>query len=207
MYRPPAFATDNIAALHEAIRSRVFATVACVIDGAMEFAYAPVVLDADEGPKGSVRFHLAGNNAVAGIADGMSVALSFLASDAYVSPDWYDTRGRVPTWNYIAIEGRGTARRLNDDELRQLLIDLSASEENKLAPKIPWTVDKVPEKKLGALMRAIVGFSVQFQTLEGKFKLSQNVTPEDAEGAMRGLIHRGDAGGREVAKAMRKTRS
>ncbi len=43
---------------------------------------------------------------------------------------------------------------------------------------------------MGALMNAIVGFSVRFETLEGKFKLSQNVTPEDAEGVMRGLIQR-----------------
>lgn len=207
MYRPPAFATDDVALLHEAIRSRVFATVACVIDGAVEFAYAPVVVDAGEGPKGSVRFHLAAANPVAGIADGTPVVLSFLSPDAYVSPDWYDTKGRVPTWNYIAVEGRGGSRRLNGDELRQLLIDLSAAEENKLAPKKPWTIDKVPEEKMGALMTAIVGFSLRFETLEGKFKLSQNVTPEDAEGVMRGLIRRGDPASRAIAKAMRRTRT
>ena len=46
---------------------------------------------------------------------------------------------------------------------------------------------------MGALMNAIVGFSLRFERLEGKFKLSQNVTAEDAEGVMRGLMQRGDA--------------
>jgi transcriptional regulator len=207
MYRPPAFATNDVAALHRAIRARVFATVACAIDGTIAFAYAPVVLDAHPGPRGTVRFHLAGNNALANIADGTPLQISFLGPDAYVSPDWYETPGRVPTWNYIAVEGSGLARRMDDVDLRQLLVDLSAAEESKLTPKKPWTIDKVPEEKMGALMKAIAGFSVRFEALEGKFKLSQNVTPEDAEGVMRGLIQRRDADGREIARVMRRTRS
>lgn len=207
MYRPPAFATDDVASLHGVIRERVFATIACVIGGKIEFAYAPVVLDANDGPNGSLRFHLAGNNPVAVVPDGTPLAFSFLGPDAYVSPDWYDTRGRVPTWNYIAVEGRGAAKRLNSDELRQLLVDLSAAEESKLLPKKPWMIDKVPDEKLGALMNAIVGFSVCLETLEGKFKLSQNVTPEDAEGVMRGLIQRGGLASRAIARAMRRTRT
>jgi transcriptional regulator len=206
MYRPPAFAVEDIVVLHEVIRTRVFATVACAIEGAIAFAYVPVVLDEDAGPHGTVRFHLASNNPLATIADGTPLQISFLGPDAYVSPDWYETPGRVPTWNYIAIEGRGTVRRMDGVALRQLLIDLSAAEESKLAPKKPWTIDKIPEEKMGALMNAIVGFSLRFETLEGKFKLSQNVTPEDAEGAMRGLIQRGDAASRAVAKALRRTR-
>lgn len=206
MYRPAAFASDDVAVLHDVIRKRVFATIACEIGGTIEFAYAPVVVDASDGPNGSVRFHLAGNNPVASIPDGTPLAFSFLGPDAYVSPDWYDTKGRVPTWNYIAVEGRGVARRLDQNALRQLLIDLSAVEENKLLPKTPWTIDKVPEEKMEALLNAIMGFVVQFDTLEGKFKLSQNVTPDDAEGVMRGLIKRGDAAGRGIAKAMRNTR-
>ena len=207
MYRPPAFATNDIAALHEAIRARVFATVACVVDGAIAFAYAPVVLDADAGSHGTVRFHLAGNNPLANIADRTALQISFLGPDAYVSPDWYETKGRVPTWNYLAVEGRGAAKRLNSDGLRQLLVDLSAVEESKLLPKKPWTIDKVPEEKMGPLMNAIMGFSVQFETLEGKFKLSQNVPREDAEGVMRGLVRRDDPQSRAVAREMRKTRT
>jgi transcriptional regulator len=207
MYRPSAFATDEVTALHDVIRQRAFATVACVIDGTIAFAYAPVVLDADNGPHGSVRFHLAGINPVAAVPDGTPFTLSFLGPDAYVSPDWYETHGRVPTWNYLAVEGRGVVERMSGDHLRQLLVDLSAEEENRLLPKRPWTIDKVPEDKMGALMNAIAGFTVRFETLEGKFKLSQNVTQEDAEGVMRGLIQRGDPAGRAVAKAMRKART
>lgn len=204
MYRPPAFASDDRAAIYAVIRERVFATVAAVIDGAIAFAYAPVVLDA---PRNAVRFHLARNNPVALVADDTPLALSFVGPDAYISPDWYETPGMVPTWNYLAIEGRGRAHRIEDhDSLRQLLADVTAAEEAKLLPKTPWTIDKVPEPKMTTLLNAIVGFEVAFESLEGKFKLSQNIKPEDASGACRGLDQRGDAACVAVAKAMRAAR-
>ncbi len=207
MYRPPAFVTDDLAALHDVIRARVFATVACIIDNTIVLAYAPMLLNQSDGAYGSVQFHLAGNNPAAHLPDGTTVVISFAGPDAYVSPDWYDTKGRVPTWNYIAVEGRGAARRLNEDELRGLLVDLSRVEEQKLLPKTPWTIDKVPKERLRPLLKSIVGFSVRFERLEGKLKLSQNVTPEDAEGVMRGLIRRGDPASRVIAKEMRRTRT
>jgi transcriptional regulator len=206
MYRPRAFSVDDVAALHAVLRERVFATFAANHDGVLRFAYAPVVVDSGKGPLGTVRFHLARNNPLAELPDDAAVSFSMIAGDAYVSPDWYETQGRVPTWNYIAVEGRGVVRSLDGEQLRQLLVDISAEEENKLAPKTPWTIDKVPEEKMGALINAIVGFSVQFETLEGKFKLSQNVTPEDVEGVMRGLEQQGDAMSLTIAAAMRRTR-
>lgn len=201
MYRPPAFAADDPATLYGVIRARVFATVAAVIEGAVAFAYAPVVLD--EG-RNAVRFHLAGGNPVAAMADGAPVTLSFVGPDAYISPDWYETQGMVPTWNYVAVEGRGLARRIEGDALRTLLTDITAAEEAKLLPKAPWTIDKVPEPKMTNLLGAIVGFEVVFESLEGKFKLSQNIKPEDAAGARRGLDARGDPASRAVADLMRK---
>ncbi len=128
---------------------------------------------------------------------------SFAGPDAYVSPDWYVSHGLVPTWNYIAVEGEGYSRFLANEELRALLADLSAEQETKLFPKKPWTVDKVPPDRLAALTSAIVGFSVAFEKLEGKFKLSQDKKPGDIAGVIAGLEGRGAAADVAVANAMR----
>jgi transcriptional regulator len=203
MYRPRAFTIDDAPTLHEIIRKRVFATIAAVIDGAVQFAYAPVVLDPETGARGGIRFHLARGNPLTGL-DGARVRLSFLGPDAYVSPDWYETPGYVPTWNYIAVEGEGIAKRLGQNELRALLVDLSAAQEEPLRPKLPWTLDKLPEERIAALLGAIEGFSLAFDTLEGKFKLSQDKKPEDIAGVIAGFEARGDAASLAVAAAMRK---
>ena len=186
MYRPAAFALDDPAALHAFIRAHPFATIALARDGAVDLAYAPVVFDGAR-----ARFHLAAANPVAQAAAGARLKLSFLGAHAYISPDWYETRTSVPTWNYCAVEGEGVAERLDDQALTALLVDLSAAEEAHLAPKEAWTIDKVPPERMAMLLKAIVGFSLRFETLEGKFKLSQNLKRQDFEGAVRGLERRG----------------
>jgi transcriptional regulator len=204
MYRPAAFAVDDVSLLHDVIQKRVFATIAAVRDGVVVFAYAPVVLDADAGPLGGVRFHLASGNPLAKMEDGARVLVSIMAEDAYVSPDWYRKIVTVPTWNYLAVEGEGAVRRTSREELRKLVIDLSAQEEEKLLPKAPWLIDKVPPQRVEALLNGIVGFSLPFERLQGKFKLSQDKSAEDIAGVIAGLEARGDAASMAVAKEMKK---
>jgi transcriptional regulator len=204
MYRPGPYVQDDAKVLHDIIRERSFCLVAAVVDGEAQFAYAPVVVD-DDGSRGRVRFHLARANPLAKL-DGARVRLSCLGPDAYVSPDWYKTEGMVPTWNYVAVEGAGIAQQLDKTGLRQLLVDLSAVHEERLRPKKPWTIDKVPKAKMDALLNAIVGFSVSFETLEGKFKLSQDKKPEDFDSVVAALEARDDAGARAVVDAMRRAR-
>jgi len=203
MYRPSAFAVDDVSVLHDVIRKRVFATIAAARDGAVAFAYAPVVLDSDAGPRGGIRFHLAIGNPLAKLEDDARVSVSVMAQDAYVSPDWYRQIVTVPTWNYIAVEGEGAVRRTSREELRKLVIDLSAQEEEKLRPKAPWLIDKVPPQRVEALLNGIVGFSLPFERLQGKFKLSQDKSAEDIAGVIAGLEARGDAASVAVAKSMK----
>jgi len=204
MYRPASFAVDDVAILHDVIRRRVFATIAGVIDGKVQFAYAPIVVDPDNGPSGGIRFHLAMRNPLAALESGTRVFVSLLEADAYVSSDWYKTIVTVPTWNYIAVEGEGAVQRLSPEDLRTLLVDLSAQEEAKLAPKAPWTIDKVPPERTAALMNIIVGFSLSFERLEGKFKLSQDKNPDDVGNVILSLEACGDPASLAVAAAMRK---
>jgi transcriptional regulator len=206
MYRPSAFAIDDVQVLHEVVRARVFATVAAIRDDAVQFAYAPVLADAGNGPRGGIRFHLARSNPLAKIENGARVSIGVMGPDAYVSPDRYRVLVTVPTWNYITVEGEGTVLRQSGAELRKLVVDLSAQEEAKLAPKKPWLIDKVPAERVEALLNDIVGFSLSFERLQGKFKLSQDKKPEDFDGVISGLEARGDPASLAVAKAMRRVK-
>lgn len=203
MYRPKAFAVDELEALHAAMRARVLATLAVIHDGQVRFAYAPLVVDA-HGPLGRLRFHLARNNPVVDILDGARATVSLLGPDGYVSPDWYAAEGFVPTWNYVAIEGEGVARRLIGAEREQALTDLSAQEEAKLAPKPPWTLDKLSAAKRAQLLEAIVAFALPLSRLEGTFKLSQDKSPADRDGVLSAMDAREAAGARGLARMMRR---
>ena len=203
MYRPRAFAVDDVSVLHEVMRRRSFATIAAIIQGEVQFAYAPLIVDTEPQPLGSARFHLACNNPFAEM-DGLAVRLSFLGADAYVSPDWYETKGSVPTWNYITVEASGHAEPLDGDELCRLLANLSELHEERLRPKQPWTLDKLSQERLSVLLNGIRGFVVAFNSLEGKFKLSQDKSPANIAGVMAGLEARADAASMAVTRAMRE---
>jgi transcriptional regulator len=207
MYVPAHFALSDVTAVHAFLRTNVFATIAGGIGGRISFAYAPIVLDTEPGPLGGMRFHLARANPLAASIDGAALKFSVLGSHAYVSPDWYASDGMVPTWNYVAVEGAGRVRRLSDAGLRRLLADLTVQEESALTPKPPWTMGRVPPERLDSLLTAIAGFELVFETLEGKAKLSQNRTPADREGAIKGLEQRGDPASLAVAAAMRIMRA
>jgi len=104
------------------------------------------------------------------------------------------------------VEASGTARKLARDELRQLLVDISADQEMRLLPKEPWRIEKIDPAKLAGLLEAIDGFEVVLDSLEGKFKLSQNVGEADKNGAIAGLEGRTDARSLAIARAMKLTR-
>lgn len=99
---------------------------------------------------------------------------------------------------------KGMVRRLSREELRQQIVGMAAQEEEKLLPKPPWKIDKVEPKRLEGLLNGIVGFEMPFDTLLGKFKLSQNKSKEDFDGAIAGLEKRGDTASLAVAKEMRR---
>lgn len=206
MYVPSHFVISDVTAVHAFLRTHVFAVIAGEIDGTIALGYAPVVLDAEHGSLGSLRFHLARANPLANIQDGAALKISVMGPHAYVSPDWYETEAMVPTWNYVAAEGAGHVRRLDDSGLKRLLSDLAAQEEVALVPKAPWKMGRVPPDRLDALFTAIIGFELVFESLEGKAKLSQNRAPADIDGAIKGLEQRGDAASVAVAAAMRKSR-
>ena len=120
--------------------------------------------------------------------------LAVIGPDGYISPDWYETDpGQVPTWNYVAVHLRGRLRLRPVEALRGHLEALSANFEQRLLPKPPWRVDKVPERQLQALMRAILPIELEIEAVEGTWKLNQN-KPDTARLAAAGHIEAGGLG-------------
>ncbi len=106
-----------------------------------------------------------------------------IAGDAYVSPDWYDRRtDQVPTWNYVAIEIEGTARRLDGDALLVQIDRLSDVHEATLDPKPRWTRDKVSASSMKFMLAAIEAYEIGEVTMRGTRKLNQNKSAADRAG-------------------------
>jgi transcriptional regulator len=206
MYVPPASRIDRAASLAFAA-ARGFG-LACAHDGDKPVA-SPVPFHLEYGRDGTplVCFHLARHNPLIALADGVSPWLFAVSGpDAYVSADWYVSPDQVPTWLYQAVHMTGAVRPMVGSQLAEHLSLISARFENELAPKRPWTMDKMSAGRREAMMRDIVGLVMSVEDIEGSFKLNQHKSDADHVAVTAALALQKSADARDLSDAMRAMR-
>jgi transcriptional regulator len=186
MHPNPTFrgeATDRNIAF---ARQRGFGTLAVnTPDGAPLLSHVPFVLS-EVGKL--LEAHLVRSNPILRLTDEpVEAVVAVLGPDAYISPDWYGMEDQVPTWNYVAVHLRGKLQRLPDDRLHDILERTSGHFESMLAPKPVWTTAKMDQKKYARMLRQIVPVTMQVETVDGTWKLSQNKPDSARLGAAEAL--------------------
>jgi transcriptional regulator len=129
----------------------------------------------ERGADGAIRLlgHVArGNEQWKALEGAEHLVAIFQGPHAYVSPTWYASHPSVPTWNYSVVHAHGSARLMDEAGLHDLLMRLSAIYEAG-NPK-PWRMSELPAAYVDSMLKMIVGFEIEVERLEGKFKLSQN---------------------------------
>ena len=128
----------------------------------------------------------------------------FTGPGTYVSPNWYPRKaehGRVvPTWNYTTVHVSGTLQ-IHDDDPWKLEVVTFLTDTFEASQPRPWSVSDAPADYIAALMSRIVGIELVDLTIEGKRKLSQNVSEADHAG-VRSALADGDARQQLVANEM-----
>ena len=191
MYNPKAFAVEDLLQLQQMMVDCRLAVLITHGEHGLQASHLPLLLDTQQGPNGSLYGHMArANPQWRDLEAGAEALVIFAGADAYVSPSFYPSKAEhgkvVPTWNYQAVHAYGTAEVFNDPErLRNLVGALTDRHESGRA--LPWSIDDAPAEYIDSMLRAIVGFALPIQRLEGKRKLSQNRSPVDAAGVRNGL--------------------
>lgn len=206
MYSPTAFRQDNLATLHRQIAACRLATVVSQGPSGLQASHLPLLLEPAEGEFGTLYGHFArANPQWQELANGGEVLTIFSGPDAYVSPAWYPAKAEhgkvVPTWNYIAVHAYGQAEVFDDAE-RLLALVSRLSQRHEAGRAQPWAVSEAPPDYIDSMLRAIVGFALPIQRLEGKWKLGQNRSAADQSGVREGLNASLDARDRELAARM-----
>ncbi|MFP6847617.1 MAG: FMN-binding negative transcriptional regulator [Pseudomonas sp.] len=203
MYTPAAFRQDDLATLHQQMRDSRLPTLVSHGSQGLLASHLPLLLAPDEGEYGTLYGHFArANPQWRDLAEGSEVLVIFQGPEAYISPSWYAAKAEhgkvVPTWNYISVQAHGRAEVFDDPErLLQLVSRLSALYEAD-RPQ-PWAVSDAPREYIDSMLRAIVGFALPIQRLEGKWKLGQNRSQADQAGMREGLAGSFEPRDRELA--------
>lgn len=203
MYTPKPLELNDIVAAQQIMRDYSFALVVTSSEAGVEMVHIPTVLDRTQGDYGCLHFHVAKQNPIWQLFDGTHEAtIVFTGPHAYISPDWYETEGLVPTWNYMAVHATGAPVVVSDADKTKHVDQLAAQEEAQLAPKDPWTSARLKPDLHTRMMGGIVGLLMPITHLQAKAKLSQNRTEADRAGILKGLRDRGGDLNVSVAKAM-----
>jgi transcriptional regulator len=191
MYIPPHFKEDRIDVLHAAIRAAGPATLVSMTQDGLFASHAPLMLDAESAPYGTLIGHLAKANPHARLADPtVQTLVIFHGPDGYITPSYYAAKREhgkvVPTWNYSAIHAYGTLE-FFDDPGRLLEVVTRLTEQHEAPRAAPWAVSDAPADFVQGMLRGIVGLSLRITRLEGKVKMSQNRPAADISGVVDGL--------------------
>lgn len=203
MYIPPAFRIDNIAQLHGFMQRHSFATVVSSAQEGLQASHLPLLLNREAGQFGQLIGHMAKANDQWKSAVDQEVLVVFSGPHAYVSPSWYPDDKVVPTWNYTAVHVYGRFR-LEDDADRLLEIVNDYVREYESTMPQPWSLDSQNEEFVCNLTNAIVGFSIDIDRIEGKWKLNQNHSTERQNGVIAGLRERNRGHDSAIAQLMQK---
>jgi transcriptional regulator len=178
MYIPQAFRVTDQQILHEFIERHSFATLISIVEGKPFATHLPLLFDRARSAQGALLGHVARANPQWRAFDGQQEALAmFQGPHAYVSPSWYATSPAVPTWNYTAVHVYGVPRVIDDEQAFSDLLDRLIAVYEAGMPQ-PWP-GILPADFRANLIKGIVGFVMDIERIEGKFKLSQNRSRED----------------------------
>jgi len=208
MYTPSAFALDDLSSLQRQMLDTRLAIVVTHGEQGLQASHLPLLLNPEEGAQGTLYGHFArANPQWRDLEAGAPVMVIFAGDEAYISPSFYPSKAEhgkaVPTWNYLAVHAYGRAEVFSDAErLHRLVSDLTDRHEGRRAE--PWKVTDAPTDYIDSMLRAIVGFALPIERLEGKRKLGQNRSAADFAGIRAGLGASSDPRDQALAHLMPK---
>jgi transcriptional regulator len=126
----------------------------------------------------------------------------FTGHHTYVSATWYSDPNQASTWNYMSVHVKGQLKFLGEDALVEVLKKTSLHFENGNTNS-STVYDNLAEDYRNKLIKAIVAFEVEVESIDNVFKLSQNRDKESYQHIIEKLNHQ-DADGKTIAEEMNK---
>jgi transcriptional regulator len=191
MYIPPSFTLTTEAA-RTFIEARGFGLLVTQTESGLDTTPLPLII-----VDNTLIGHVAKANPV-WKREGRAMVL-FSGADGYISPSWYATKAEtgkvVPTWNYELVQVQAMLSAVHETEQKRKIVS-ALTDRHEAAINSKWSIADAPEDYIDSMLNAIVGITLEIESIEGKAKLSQN-QPEPNQIRVRAAVS-----GTPLAKAM-----
>ncbi len=125
----------------------------------------------------------------------------FSEPHAYVSPNHYERKENVPTWNYVSVHAYGITTLINDYEG---VISVLETTINRFDPEYIKQWNELSEEYKNRMTRGIVAFEIRVTELQFNEKLSQNKTIVERRNISEALSNSKDSNEVHLAEMMRQ---
>ncbi len=179
LYIPKPQLVEDRRFLHDFMEEFAFVDLVSV-SPSLRITHIPVLLDRAAGAYGKIHGHISRQNPQSSAFDGRQTGvIVFHGPHGYISPAWYAKTGNVvPTWNFAVVHATGKLKPVEGKkELNELLAKLIAKFESYEGTNYDFA--KLDDTYKYGLMSGIIGFELEIELLEGKFKLGQDRSPAD----------------------------
>jgi transcriptional regulator len=203
MYNLPYFKEKDSKLVLDFIHQHPFAFIAgCDEDNKPVATQIPVFIEEREG-----KLYLSGHmmrqtDHQKALEKNGNVLCVFTGHHTYVSATWYADPHQASTWNYMSVHVKGRLKFLEEEALINVLKKTSLHFE-KGNTNSSTVYDNLPEDYRSRLLKAIVAFEVEVESMDNVFKLSQNRDKESYQHIIEKLNEQ-DADGKTIAGEMEK---
>lgn len=130
-----------------------------------------------------------------------NVLVIFNGPHCYVSASLYNNPQSASTWNYMTVHAKGNIT-FTDDEGTYTAIKAITDKYEGTATAAAFNT--MPKEYVDQMLKAIIGFTIEVETFDNVFKLSQNKTNSEQLNIIGRLKKNGDDNSVNIALEMEK---
>jgi transcriptional regulator len=130
-----------------------------------------------------------------------NVLVIFNGPHTYISASWYSNPQSASTWNYMTVHAKGKIHFLDEAASYKAVKDITDKYEGK---DTAAAFHQLGDAYVYGMIKAIVAFTIEVETVENVFKLSQNRDVPSQQNIIAELEKRGDENSLLIAGEMKK---
>lgn len=128
-----------------------------------------------------------------------NVLVIFNGPHCHVSASWYPKPVQASTWNYMTAHIKGKIHFGDETQTKKIVEALTNKYE---APESEAAFNKLPNEYVDRLVKAIISFTIEVESMDNVFKLSQNHDEQTRQSIIEHLNKNGSDNEKAIAEEM-----
>jgi len=202
MYKFPYFTENDTNTVVTFMKENSFAIITAIGETHPVATQVPLFIDINEDGKILLSGHIMRKtDHHKAFEKNENVLVLFTGPHSYVSASWYTAPQTASTWNYMTVHVKGKISLLDEAATYKAIKNITEKYEGK---ETAAAFHKMDEDYIAAMLKAIIAFSIEVESMENVFKLSQNRDEQSKKNIIEALQKRPDENSKMIAAEMIK---